>query len=220
MNKLFKILFFIGLSVLIGYFVYIFSTIFKNGHSIDWETYKQYMWIFKDSAKKDVETFGVSCVQKNDIYNNFRYKVDYNVILWEFKETEGIDLKSIAINQNISLENIKFESGEILNKGDILEIPIKYDFSFNQIKYLNIDRYSKIKKEIEGVNYKGFYGNVNKMSLSDGNYNHQIIFNYKDGITPTLFLFYKKTQFIYVIIVFLKNRQTFNDSIINILDLK
>jgi hypothetical protein len=221
MNRIFKIFLFAAIPLLIGYFIHVLYTIQKYGHSMDWETYKQYMWIFKDSIRKDIDTsFSFSNVQKNDVYNNFHYKRDYNIVLWEFKETGILDIADASINQNINLDNIKFDSGDILNMEGSLEIPVKYGCAFNRNINLNLDRYSKIEKTIKGVNYKGFYGTVNKMSLSDAKYDHQIVFNYMYGISPTLFLFYKGSKYFYIIVINYKNNQPFDESILNILNLE
>jgi hypothetical protein len=220
MNKTFKIIFFIVLSIMIGYFVHFFYLFQKYSHSADWETYKQYLWLFKDSVKNEIDTnFSSSFVQKKDIYNNFHYKKDFNIVLWEFKDLYEVDLENAKINQDVNLEDIKFSSGDILNKGSDLEISIKDGFTFNHTMNLNMDSYSKIEKRIEGENYKGFYGTVNKMSLSDQTEGHQILLNYMDGLAPTLFLFYKGHHSFYIIIINRLETKPFDESIIDELNL-
>lgn len=221
MNKTFKILFFTVLSILIGYFILLFYPILKYSHSADWVTYKQYLWIFKDSVKNEIDkNFSYSFVQKKDIYNNFNYKRDFNIVLWEFKEQYKIELENIKINQDVNLEYLKLNSGDILNKGSDLEITIKDDYSFIHTMNLNLDSYSIIEKKIEGKNYQGFYGTVNKMSLNDAIYGPQILFNYMEGIAPTLFLFYKSYDSFYIIIINRLENKPFDESIISELNLE
>ena len=88
------------------------------------------MWIFKDSIKNDVDTrFCYSYTQKKDIFNGFRYK-QYGIILWEFKDLQKIDLSKIVIIKHADLNDIQFNTREILNEGSGLEIQIKNKFAF------------------------------------------------------------------------------------------
>lgn len=55
------------------------------------------------------------------------------------------------------------------------------------------------------------------MSLSDGKGEHQVLLNYTEGKTPTVFLLYKSHQSFYVIMI--NSEQPFDEKIINILNL-
>jgi hypothetical protein len=176
------------------------------------------MWIFKDSVKSDIDTnFCYSYLKKRDVYNNFHYKGTYNIIIWEFKDLSIAELKKATINQNVNLDDVKFGSGEILNKKSDLEITIKYGFAFNYTMNVNLDGYSKIERNFEGANYKGFYGSINKISLSDEKGEHQILLDYTKGQTPTVFLLYKGHQSFYLIMI--NSEKPLDESIINILNL-
>jgi hypothetical protein len=220
MNKTVKTIVYTLVLIVISYFIWFFYGIIRYSHSSDWETYKEYMWIFKDSVKKDIDTdFNYSYVRKRDVYNNIHYKgSSYNIIVWEFKDLSNVDLKEISINQNINLDNIEFTSGEILNAKSDLEITINYGFDFNYKMSVNLDAESKIEKNIEGINYKGFSGYINKMSLSDKKNKHQIIFNYTNGKTPTVLLLYKGHQSFYLIMI--NAEKPLDENIIKILNLK
>lgn len=219
MNKTLKIIISGVIAIVISYFAYFFYGIIRYSHSSNWQTYKQYMWIFKDSVKSDIDTnFCYSYLKKRDVYNNFHYKGTYNIIIWEFKDLSIAELKKATINQNVNLDDVKFGSGEILNKKSDLEITIKYGFTFNYSMNVNLDGYSKIERNFEGANYKGFYGSINKMSLSDEKGEHQILLDYTEGQTPTVFLLYKGHQSFYLIMI--NSEKPFDESIINILNLK
>lgn len=218
MNKTLKIIISGIITVVVCYFIYFFYGIIRYSHSSDWQTYKQYMWFFRDSVRNDIDTsFSYSYVKKRDVYNNIHYKGSYNIIIWEFKDLSVAELKKVSINQNVNLDDLKFRSGEILNKKTDLEITIKYGFAFNYTMNVNLDGYSKIERNFEGTNYKGFYGSINKMSLSDEKNEHQIILDYTKGQTPTVFLLYKGHQSFYLILI--NSEKPFNESIINILNL-
>ena len=219
MNKNFKIIIVSISMLLISYLSYFFYGIIRYSHSSDWRTYIQYMWIFKDSAKKDINTnFCYSYVKERDIYNNFDYKDIYNIVVWEFKDLGNAELKKSIINQNVNLEDVKFESGEILNKNSDLELTINYGFVFNSAINVNLDKYSKIERIFKGSNYKGFYGSINQMSFSNEKGEHQILSDFTKGPTPTVFLFYKGHQSFYVIMINSKN--PFDEDIIKILNLE
>ncbi|MEO6176383.1 MAG: hypothetical protein ABIP27_14625 [Flavobacterium circumlabens] len=219
MNKTLKITIAGIIIIVISYLSYFFYGIIRYSHSSDWQTYKQYMWIFKDSAKTNINpNFCYSYVKERDVYNNFDYKDNYNIIVWEFKDLANAELKKSTINQNVNLEDVKFDSGEILNKGSGLEFTINYGFVFNSTINVNLDKYSKIDRTFKGANYKGFYGSINQMSLSNEKGEHQILSDFTKGLTPTVFLFYKGRKSFYIIIINSKN--PFDENIIKILNLE
>ncbi|MDP4228150.1 MAG: hypothetical protein Q8910_17480, partial [Bacteroidota bacterium] len=115
------------------------------------------------------------------------------------------------------LDDVKFSSGEILNKDSDPEITIKYGFSFKNTMNVNLDKYSHLDKDVTGSNYRGFYGTVNEMSLSDVKGRHFIIFDYKSAKEPTLFLFYKGHHGFFVIVI--NSKIPFDEHIIKILNL-
>jgi hypothetical protein len=218
MNKTQKIIVYSAISLVICYFVYFLMGILIFSHSHDRKTYKQYMWLFKDSVKNDIDTnFSYSYFKKRDIYNNIHYKRINHIIIWEFKDLSSADLNKIAINQNVNLDNIKFWSGEVLNVRGSVEIMVNYGFAFKNMN-LNLDNISKIERHFETVNYKGFYGILNKMSLSNEKGEHQIIFEYAHSRTPTVLLLYKGHKSFYLIMI--NSEKPFDESIIEILNLK
>lgn len=67
---------------------------------------------------------------------------------------------------------------------------------------LNINDNSTIEKRIEGKNYKGIFGKMQLMSISDDDNEDQILFSYTKQLTPALIFFYKKPyQSLYLFIV-------------------
>jgi hypothetical protein len=221
MNKAFKTLIWIGIILLIAYFIYFLYVFFITSHMPSWQQCKQYMWVFKDSIKKDIDTsYCFSYVKKRDVYNNYHYRGTYNIIVWEFKDQINTELNEVLFLQNANLYNVNFKSGQVLNKGSDLEINIKSGFGFNDSIKINLDEYSKIEREIKGTNYSGFYGYINNMSLSDEQDRHQIIFDFTGGKTRTVFLIYKgHNSFFLIMINAINPEMQFGESIINILNL-
>ncbi len=218
-KKATKFLFAGFISTIVCFLIYVFVGIIKNSHSPDWQAYKQYTYFFKDSVKNYIDTnFCCSFVKKTDVYNNFNYKQIFNIIIWEFKNTVSLVPENVKINQNINLNDEKFNPGEILNKNSDLEIAIKSDFSFNNAMNLNLDFQSKIEKEFNSNKYKGLYGLINKVSLSNEYNEHQILFNYTMSKKYAMIIFYKGHTSFFIIII--DCERPFDENIINILNLE
>jgi len=219
MNKTLKFVITISVFLILFYFAYIIYNVNRYRHAIDWHIYKQYTWFLKDSVKNKLDTnFCYSYVNKRDVYNNYDYNHTYNIIIWEFKDFGAFDLSKIKFYQNCTFDNKKIRSGETLNKNSDIEIKIKFGFISNSIQNVNLDNNSKIINSITSANYLGFYGIINKMSFSNEKEESQILFDYTNGREPSLFLVYKGRNSFYVILI--NSKKEFDESIINILNLK
>lgn len=207
------------ISVTIVYIAYFVFNSTKYGYDIDLRNYNSYFWFFKDSIKTDVDTNRfVSCIRKTDILSHYIYKNTYDVFIWEFKNLDHLKLSKIAINENINLDNVKFRSGEILNRKDIPEMTVKFGSFLNNSMNINLDKYSKVEKSINSVNYRGFYGSINRMSFSNEKDEHLVLFNYLNGKEPSLLLLYKGHSSFYVILI--NSEEPFDVSLIKILNLE
>lgn len=220
MNKKFKIIGAIAITLVLGYFIYFYFRVVRPSHSFNKQMYKQYMWILKSSAKNKLDPFYCySLVQKQDIYNSFNLKGNYVVIFWEFKNLRNVPLEKIAVNKNIYLGDLKFSSGETLNAKSDLPITIKSTYSFKNLMEIDVGTGSKIEKQIKGPNYKGFYGKIKRMALRNENGGDQVLFNYVQGPTPTVVLVYKGHHSFFLIVINHIDKPL-NPDIIKILNLK
>jgi hypothetical protein len=218
MNKVAKIIVIALITIVAGYLLYFVFNAFRYAYVPSWITYKDYMWVFKDSTKSDVDTnFCYSYVRKKDIYNNFHYKKIYNIALWDLEDLKYSVLDDISINQGANLYDLKIVSGEVLNKDSDIEITIKFGNKFTNKMIVQLDKNSKIDRIIETEMYKGFYGSINRMTFNNEKNEAQILFNYAKGSTPSIFLVYKGHGGFYAIII--NSEQPFDEKIINILDL-
>jgi hypothetical protein len=217
MNKHLKTVYYLSVIFLICFFGYFICSILFFSHKTDWEKHKEYLWIFNDSVKNEINVnISYSYVKNQDIYNCFHYK-EYNIIVWEFKNLYNLNLKNINFHQYIYLRNVKFISGQILNKNSDLEITIKYWFDFDSILNLNLDENSRIEGEFKSSNYKGFYGTIKKMSMSNSEYEHQILFDYTEQKEPSTLIVYKGHGSFFLIIINSKNH--IDEKIVSILNL-
>jgi hypothetical protein len=216
-NKILKIIGILLITFMVCYFIYFIYVFFITGHMPSRQAYKQYMWIFKDSIKKDLDSnYHFSWVKKRDIYNNFNYRGKFNIMVWEFKDQTNPEF---VLLQNADLYNVRFRSGVVLNDEGALEINIKPVYAFNDTIKIFLDEYSTIESEVKGSNFSGFFGHINNMSLSNEKDEHQIIFDYTGGKTLTLFLVYKRYGSFYLIMINSINpAMQFDESILKIMN--
>ncbi|MBC8014908.1 MAG: hypothetical protein H7X79_04100 [Sporomusaceae bacterium] len=217
--KIVKILV-IAIASLLGCFVgYNIFIAVKHNHSTNMFDYEPYMWIFNDSVKNDIDTNRfVSSIKERDLLFQYLLYSGYRVGVWEFKDLNHVELEEISINNNVDLSKVNIIPREVINYKASPEINIELGFKFNHAIGLNIDNRSTIITPIETPKYKGFYGIVNKLSLSDGQGKHLIIFDYPDGPRPMVFLFYRTSKGFYIIYIDSIN-EPFDASIIHLLDL-
>lgn len=216
MNKITKILLSGIISIIIVYYGYSFCRFFVYGHKTEMGNFKRYIWLFKDSAKSEIDSiFCAGEVKKRDIYFDYIYKQEYFISIWEFKDLNYMNINDISINENVDLGDVKFNEYEIFNKNSWPQITSKLNFSFNHLLGVNLDKSSKILNPLRSPYFNGFYGVINQMSFSDENKKHLILFDYPSGNEPTIVLFYKTSKSFYTIIINSKNKK-FDDSIIDI----
>lgn len=217
--KIIKVLLPIVASLIVGYYSWSIFIIVKNSHHVDMSDYSPYMWIFKDSVKDDVNTnMFISYTRERDLFSEYVLKSGYYVTIWEFKDLGQTKLSDVPIHSEVDLSDVEISSKEVLNSKDVPNYTTELGFKFSGSIGLNIDDQSKIIKQIDTPKYKGFYGVVNKLSLSNENGKHLIIFDYSRKNQPTLFLFYKTSRSFYVILINSRN-VPFDENIVRLLNL-
>jgi hypothetical protein len=197
----------------------------SNLHSVDFNKGKDYMWIFKDSIKNDIDTnYRFSWIKKRDICNHFIYKGHYLITLWDFKDLYPLDLSDASINSNMIVPDVDtdYGKGEVLNSESSPKTIIRFGITFNSKININLDDSSKIIKKLFSSNYIGFYGIVNKMSFTNESNEGYIQFVYPAGKMLTILLLYKTENRFYVLIVETNDNinYKFDDNIIDIFNLK
>lgn len=219
MKKLKIVLIFIA--CLVGcYFTYNFFTMIKYSHGIEMDDYEPYMWIFQDSIRKDVDTsFFAGHIREKDILYQYRLKNKYLVSIWELKDLSKIQLGEIPINSNVDLSNVQISPSESLNKNVTPEITVELGFSLDSTISLNLDTNSKIITTIETPNYRGFYAEVNILSISNEKGKHIIQLDYPYENPYTVFLFYKTQRSFYIIFIKAKEKVPLDEHVIQYLDL-
>lgn len=222
MKKTTIIIFSIIFCILIyaGYSIIMFK---KQGHQSELYDYKKLLGVFKETERKYIDSTSLGfdgAIGKNDILFNYVYKKDYYILIWRFNEMKGANLNNIIINKNINLDNVDFDYSEILNANlnYIPKLTLKLGFSLKNTFNVNIDRESNIIRTFNSINYKGFYGSINRISLSNDTYNHVALFNYKSKHEPTAFLLYKMNENFYIILI--NSKKQFDENMLKIFQLE
>lgn len=219
MPKIFKVLlFFVLLPALSLYILYAIYNYHRYAYSFGDSDFKEYLWLFKDSFINEIDTVGYSeSLRQSDVIFYYHYKKEYVINIWEFKDLGGINLRKIAINKNVNLSDINFAFTEIISaKSDqpisVNQAPLMKN-SFN----VNIDEQSSIDSSFESINYKGFYGTINKMSFSDDKGEHYCVLDFLSDRKKELFLLYKGKHSLFAITIDSRKLDGYNvNSIFNL----
>ncbi len=190
------------ISIVVIYGCLFLHQLYTGHHTVFNTISRNYLFLFKDSAasKLDYPT-SYSCVSQQDIYNSYLYNDDkYCVMIWEFNDLRNYSLEDVFLNTHSIIRKSEFSWEETLDSKSFLPISIKYLYKIDGM-ILNLGENTKIIKELQGKNYKGFYGLVDKMSICDKRGEPQIYFNFTKNQTPTVLLLYKGHNSFYLIMV-------------------
>jgi len=212
----------IVLSILIyvGYSISIFKI---QGHKSELYDYKKLICVFKEAERRYIDTTSLGfdgAIGKNDILYNYVYKKDYYIMVWKLNEMKGVNANNIIINNGVNLDNVDFYYSEGLNENQyyVPNLKMKLGFSLKNTFNINIDRESNIIRTFNSTNYKGFYGSINKITLSNEKNKHVVLLKYKSRHEPTVFLLYKMGEDFYVIVV--NSKKQLDDDILKIFQLE
>jgi hypothetical protein len=220
-------------------FVLLFALImlwqFSQSHKTVFFTVShKYHYLFKDSIVNNVDSESYSCVTDNDILNQYVYYPNlkdkkeyyepndsnynfYHVAIWDFKKLKDIHLNDVSINTEWNMKKTEFLFQETLDSKSFCPISIKFLYNIDGIN-LNVSRESSIIEEYKGDKFKGFYGFVDKLSISNENGEPQVYFNFEKKHTPIILLFYKDVRSFYLIMIY--STSFFDKNIFNILNIK
>lgn len=198
----------------IGYMVY-------YSHNIE-HLPQKYLWLFNDSVKPDLDTIcTIGHVRRSDAYYDYMYKKKVYISIFEYQALMFLDIRNVSFAENVNFNSFldNFHGEEYnMNLYPTPETYISFELPFNNSLTVNLDENCFLKKRIEGKNYRGFFGEILKMSLSNLQGKHLVVFDYKEGVTQTLFLLYKHQGRFLVIII--NSKEKFDESIIKILKLE
>jgi hypothetical protein len=220
MDKSVKTIIIVVFLCIVGYFGFFILQSVIYGYRTDWNMYNKYTYLLKDSVKNNLDyLFCSSEVGYNDVNTSIWTKDSVRISVWEFNELKDVDLKQVQFREDVNLESLRFNRGVILDSKSDMNTTVEYGFTFDNSLVVSLDQYSKIQTRFEEKNYRGFFGYINKLSLSNGiTHKHYILLNYALQVSPALVLFYKDNKGFYMIIV--DSKKGMDEKIIRVLNLK
>jgi len=193
---------------------------FYTGHRANFRTEsKKYLFLFKDSVIKNIDSLSTSSVSDYDVLSDFIYhngENKYYVTIWEFKDLKNYSLEDVFIEKKSVLGESEFRLQETLNTNGPCPISLKFLYKIDGLT-LNLDENSRVIKEFNSKEYKGFYALIDRMSICDKKGLPQIYFNFAQSQTPTILLLSKIHGRFFFIMINSKNE--FDEKIIDILNL-
>jgi len=201
--------------------IYKISYVVYYSHNIEHFPQK-YLWLFNDSVKADLDTMcTIGHVRKSDTYYDYMYKKKVYISIFEYKALMFLNIHKVTFAKDVNMNSFfddYFGVEYNMNLYPTPETYINFELPFNNSLKVNLDENCIIKKRIEGKNYRGFFGEIFKMSLSNSQGKKLVLFDYKEGVTQTLFLVYKYQGRFLVILI--NSKEKFDESIIKILKLE
>jgi hypothetical protein len=184
----------------VGYYI---LNIAIYSHKLDYKnTPNTYLWLFKDSTKKDIDVSSrFSYIGEKDFYNHYIYKKSYYITIWEFKDMKLEDLKTLSFNRDLALEDSKISFGETINVHSSPEITMQYGFVFYNSMNVNLNDDSKIDSTFQSTNYKGFYGVVNQRLSTNNEGKPCVLFNYANEKQYGVVIWYKDHGSFYLLVI-------------------
>lgn len=225
---------YIFISAVVIYAFFFFHLLYTGHSSIFKVTSRKYLFFFKDSIINKVDTtMSYSWVAHQDILNHYIYYDDlknkklyyeindtsynnYYFTIWEFRDLKKYKLEDVFINTHSIIQKSKFIWQETLDSKGFCPISVKYLYKIDGM-ILNLSGNSKVIKNLQGKNYKGFYGLVDKISICDKKGEPQIYINFAKNQTPTVLLLYKSRNSFYLIMI--NSSKKLDENIINVLNL-
>ena len=210
------------LSILVVvYIIYKISYVVYYSHNIEHFPQK-YLWLFNDSVKADLDTMcTIGHVRKSDTYYDYMYKKKVYISIFEYKALMFLNIHKITFAKDVNLNSFFDDYFGVEYNKHLYPLPetyINFELPFNNSLKVNLDENCIIKKTIEGKNHRGFFGEILKMSLSNSQGKQLVLFEYKEGVTQTLFLLYKHQGRFLVIII--NSKEKIDESVIKILKLE
>lgn len=218
MKRYIRIALICGVFSILLYLIFAIYEAVYYSHTVEWKEYRNYMGLFKDSVKNNIDTnLSYSCKTKQDIYNHFIYKGSYFIVVWELKDLKNIDLSNIHLNKGLDFNMKKIKSGEILNKSSNQEVVTYYYAKFQRNLTIQVNSESNFEKSISKSNYIGFYGSVKEIALCNDKIEPQYIISCPSSEVPTLLLFYKKNDRFFLLMI--NSEKNMDTSMVNIFNL-
>jgi len=203
MTKKQKLLLKLVLALLVGFFLISISITQFFGYSVKFRDYNRHKFLFTKEYQSKIDTlFCVRDYRESDSYSSYICD-SCNIGIWEIKSLDKLDLSTLEIVSNTTIEGVNSYPAYGLNyKLTILPaITVRWKLPFKNHLIVNLDEYTEIIERFEGKDYIGLYGNIHKMSFCNRNGKHLLFFDYRGKKEPTLIIFKRARNRLYIIMV-------------------
>jgi len=209
--------------VLAGLFVaytiipFIFTVV--TGYSVDFDNYKDNLWLFEPENRKEIDTIiFVKDYRKSDSYTTYNIG-EATIGIHEIYDLENIKLSSIKFHEYANLNNIDFYPAQILNQSVnvIPTIRTYWRQTFDSVLNVSFNQRSQIDSIIRGENYICYYAHIDKMLFSNTKNKEMIFFDFTEKSKNTLLLFLRKGNRFFIIMV--NSSEDFGMEMLDIFDL-
>ena len=200
----FKVVVFASVTVIVAYFGYYAFIDIVYSYDTGFLHHVPCPYLFSDKGRDGIERkFPLYAYRSTDSIYNYIYdgtdSAHYYIEVWKIPALKDIKLSSVKFNENISLSGVRLYPSEILGEG--LETEVKFGPFFKHNISVDVDDYSKIAGTFEGQNYKGLYGNIEKIAFENDAGQILATHTYDNKPMPTMLIVYKGRGSFYVIIV-------------------
>lgn len=202
----------------IGYYAYI-DIVYSYGGKL--LRHVPCPYLFSDKGRAGMESAPIACnYRKTDTIYYFIYKshdgTHYYVQVWEIPALRNMSPTGVKFNKRVSLSNVQLYPAERLNSD--FRIIVKFGTFFKHLSCVDLGDESKLISTFDGLNYRGFYGEVHSMAFENGHGQILAMNVNKDKVMPTLVVLYRGHGEFYIISI--KSYKPFGVDMLKILNLK
>jgi hypothetical protein len=214
MNKLFKII----LLILFLYVGFRIAHYIIFGHTTDWQSKNKFTFLINKDSFQHIDTSVIAtargmydAVETYHYYPNIKIKQGMDPLLlvndvyirfniWKFDKFENFKIGNIKFRNKQNIIDIKLTNGEVIDAESDARNGIAYGYNYKTIT-VNTDQESKIRDWFSDVNFKGFIGSFNRISLSNEKGEHDIYYDFIPYRENVLFMIYKSEKGFFLIVI-------------------
>jgi hypothetical protein len=209
-----------GIIVLLAIICYVVFAIYemaRYSYDVQFKPDGTMLKLFKAEDADDV-VVGIKLVRKSDVFHLFSVKSDIHVKAWEIKSISNKDFRAVRFTTHLNIaEVVDIPNYEKLNSGHSPETTVHLGPFVQEKLTVNIDKFAEGLKEVNGPNYKGYIGNINRLLISDENGQHKAYWNWRFDYLKQMVLAYTFENQLYLVVFY--SKKDFDESIADILSL-
>ncbi len=211
----------LGLMFLLLALVFFYPIIENNYYNrkTDFRLPQKYLVLFNDSIANVIknEGFNISLVNDNDAYTLYSIRFDTSIVIWDIKGSNSIIANEVHIDTILDNTSIDFDDCEIMDKKSNRPIKVKHGYSMGKNLKISLGRKSNNVDYFYGNNYKGFYGDIDRLTFQDVDSKPFMIYETPQKWKNLFVLFLNNEAGFFIITIESKNR--FNNDVLKLFNL-